>query len=36
MYNMISNLQTEEDILKIYEKMKKKYEIKKKNIIRNH
>ena len=28
MYNMISNLQTEEDILKIYEKMKKKYEIK--------
>ena len=28
MYNMISNLQTEEDILKIYEKIKKKYEIK--------
>lgn len=28
MYNIISNLQTEEDILKIYEKMKKKYEIK--------
>jgi len=28
MYNMISNLQTEEDILKKYEKMKKKYEMK--------
>ena len=28
MYNMISNLQTEEDILNIYEKMKEKYDIK--------
>ena len=28
MYNMISNLQTEEDILKKYEKMKEKYEMK--------
>tara|TARA_Y100000591_G_scaffold248434_1_gene219544 strand:- start:831 stop:1910 length:1080 start_codon:yes stop_codon:yes gene_type:complete len=28
MYNIISNLQTEEDILNIYETMKKKYEMK--------
>ena len=28
MYNMISNLQTEDDILNIYEKMKEKYDIK--------
>ena len=28
MYNMISNLQTENDILTIYEEMKEKYDIK--------